>query len=116
MEETFDQGCQIVYFQNKSPNLDKFLECLAMTDLGKCHFVHFIHLMAIGYILRPFGYIFPFWYVVPRKIWQPCLRQGRCVVVHRRRRFCQSGKKTEAVFKKKKTIVEILIYGFVDLF
>jgi hypothetical protein len=38
-----------------------------------CHLVYF---MAIWYILWPFGIIFgdffPFWYVVPRKIWQPC--------------------------------------------
>jgi hypothetical protein len=43
-----------------------------------------VYFMAIGNILWPFGicipivvicYIFsPFWYVVPREIWQPCLR------------------------------------------
>jgi hypothetical protein len=27
--------------------------------------------VAIWYILRLFGIFFPFWYVVPRKIWQP---------------------------------------------
>jgi hypothetical protein len=39
-----------------------------------------VYFMAIWYILWPFGifygyllYISPFRYVVPRKIWQPCL-------------------------------------------
>jgi hypothetical protein len=42
------------------------------------------HFMAFGIILRPFGIFYahwvyfkvfcfsPFWYVAPRKIWQPC--------------------------------------------
>jgi hypothetical protein len=44
--------------------------------------------MAVWYILRPigkfyghfgtfcgpFGIFFPFWFIVPRKIWQPCLK------------------------------------------
>jgi hypothetical protein len=36
------------------------------------------HFTAIGYILYPFGiycchlvYFLPFWYIVPRKVWQP---------------------------------------------
>jgi 4-hydroxybenzoate polyprenyltransferase len=44
-------------------------------------YVHLGYSIAIWYILWPFGiieafwYIFrPFWYVVPRKIWQPCHR------------------------------------------
>jgi hypothetical protein len=58
------------YFQTRNPNLDIFG--------GSCN--------GRRYILWPFGifychlvdfvviwYIFPFWYVVPRKIWQPCL-------------------------------------------
>jgi hypothetical protein len=32
---------------------------------------HLVYLVAIWYILSPFGIFFPFWYVVPRKIWQP---------------------------------------------
>jgi hypothetical protein len=36
-----------------------------------CHFVYFI---AILYILWSFWYIFPFWYVVARKIWQPYIK------------------------------------------
>jgi hypothetical protein len=40
---------------------------------------HWVNFMAIWYVLLPFGifmviwYIFPFWYVVLRKIWQPCV-------------------------------------------
>jgi hypothetical protein len=41
---------------------------------------HLESFTAIQYMLWPFGkfsghfvaYIFPFWYVLPRKIWQPC--------------------------------------------
>jgi hypothetical protein len=32
----------------------------------------YTYFMAIWYILWSFGIFFPFWYVVPRKIWQPC--------------------------------------------
>jgi hypothetical protein len=50
------------------------------------------YFMTIWYILLPIGkfyghlvhfvviwYISPFWYFVPRKIWQPWLRNGRSV-------------------------------------
>jgi hypothetical protein len=30
--------------------------------------------MVIWYILLAFGLFSPFWYVLPRKIWQPCVR------------------------------------------
>jgi hypothetical protein len=30
-----------------------------------------VYFMVIWYILLPFGIFFPFWFVVPRKIWQP---------------------------------------------
>jgi hypothetical protein len=32
---------------------------------------HLVYFMVIWYILWSFGIFFPFWYVVPRKIWQP---------------------------------------------
>jgi hypothetical protein len=32
------------------------------------------YVMAIWYNLWSFGTFFPFWYFVPRKIWQPCPR------------------------------------------
>jgi hypothetical protein len=58
-------------FPTKNPNLGKYWGGLAMEDF--CLF--YGHLV---YFLRPFdvfnGYLVnsvPFWYVVPRKIWQP---------------------------------------------
>jgi hypothetical protein len=40
------------------------------------HLVYFTAIwhifVAIWYILRLFNTFFPFWYVAPRKIWQPC--------------------------------------------
>jgi hypothetical protein len=71
----WEQGCHKVYFQTKNTHLRKILE-------GRKLLVYFI---AIWSILRPFGihtlwpfgifhgYFPPFWYVVPRKIWQPWL-------------------------------------------
>jgi hypothetical protein len=53
-----------------------------MEDVGTfyCHLVYFaafgtfcVHLVHIG-MSWLFGIFFPFWYVVPRKIWQPCLK------------------------------------------
>jgi hypothetical protein len=48
---------------------------------------HFVHFTVFCYILWTFGivvviwYIFPFWYFVPRKIWQPWSDVGeRCLL------------------------------------
>jgi hypothetical protein len=48
-----------------------------MKDVGK-FYGQKAYFTTISYILRPFGLccghfdiLFPFWYVVPRKIWQP---------------------------------------------
>jgi hypothetical protein len=43
-----------------------------MEDVGIIHIWTFGLMTAIGYILWSFGIIVPFWYVIPRKIWQPC--------------------------------------------
>jgi hypothetical protein len=55
-----------------------------MKDVGKFygHCVYFTAIwyilhMFIWYILWPFWYIFPFWYGVTRKIWQPCTKRQR---------------------------------------
>jgi hypothetical protein len=77
--ENWNQGCQMVCFHTKNPNLGKFG--------GSCN-------GRFGYILWPFGpfsdHIVYFWqygklcghlvyfarfstFIVPRKIWQPCL-------------------------------------------
>jgi hypothetical protein len=50
------QGCQLVYFQTKNHNLCKFWS-----------------LWPFGIFCGHFGIFFPFWCIVPSKIWQPCL-------------------------------------------
>jgi hypothetical protein len=64
------QGCQMAFFQTQNPNLCKFWRVLQWKML--------VYFTASWSILWPFGiyfmvvwYIFPFWYVVPRKIWHP---------------------------------------------
>jgi hypothetical protein len=79
------QGCQIVCFQTKNPNLGKFGRALDWKML--------IYFMPIWNILQTFGIFynqlshfvfiscifFQFWYHVPRKIWQP---RTHCKVFH----------------------------------
>jgi hypothetical protein len=65
-----------VCFQTKNPTLGKFWRVLQWKML--------VYFMDTWSILRPFvifyGHLvswhifFPFWYFVPRKIWQPCQR------------------------------------------
>jgi hypothetical protein len=50
---------------------------IAIKDVGKLY-GHLVYFTAISYILWPleiffgrFGIFSPFWYIVPRKIWQP---------------------------------------------
>jgi hypothetical protein len=84
---SWDQGCQMVCFQTKNPNLGKFWRraldwkmftyfmatwnVLWIFGIFSDHLVHFVF---IWYILYSFGTFFRFWYHVPRKIWQPWLR------------------------------------------
>jgi hypothetical protein len=47
-----------------------------MEDVG-IFYEHLVYFTVFCYILWTFGivrflYFFPFWYFVPRKIWQPC--------------------------------------------
>jgi hypothetical protein len=85
------QGCQMAYFQTKNPNLGTFWKVLQCLDWWYI-FGNLVYFTAIWYILWPFGlicghliyfvaiwytivtlwHIYPFWYVVSRKIWQPC--------------------------------------------
>jgi hypothetical protein len=46
---------------------------------------HLVHFTDILYIIWPFGIFPPFWYVVPRLIWQPWVTARGC---RRRRIFC----------------------------
>jgi hypothetical protein len=73
------QGCQMVCFQTKNPNLGKFWRVLQWKILVYFITIRFI-LGPFANILWPFGifcghlvYFSPFWYFVPRKIWQLCL-------------------------------------------
>jgi hypothetical protein len=70
----------MVYFQTKNPNLGKFWRVLQWKML-----VYFRETWSIVfcYVLWTFGvvrgnlvYFFPFWYFVPRKIWQPWFTAG----------------------------------------
>jgi hypothetical protein len=52
---------------------------LAIKDVS-IFYDHLVYFTAFGYILWQYGIFYgclecfpPFWYVVPRKIWQPCL-------------------------------------------
>jgi hypothetical protein len=64
-------------FSNQKSQFGYILEGLAMENLG-VSFDRLVYFTAMGNILGPFGifcvhlvYFSPFWYFVPRKIWQP---------------------------------------------
>jgi hypothetical protein len=52
-------------FPNQKSQFGQTLECLAMKDVG-------INILwPFGTFRGNFGTFFSFWYVIPRKIWQP---------------------------------------------
>jgi hypothetical protein len=61
---TLEQGCQMVYFQTKNPNLVKFgrvcnVRCwYILLPFGKFS-IHLLYFVAIWDLLRPFGIFFP---------------------------------------------------------
>jgi hypothetical protein len=74
---TGKQGCRMLYFQTKNPDLGNFWMVLQWNILEYYMFGlffrlfdiicdHLVYFMAIWYIFSPL------WYVVPRNIWQPC--------------------------------------------
>jgi hypothetical protein len=83
-----------IFFQTKNPNLGKFWRVLQWKMLVYFTVIWYIGIVAIGYICWLFGifvgylvyllviwyicwlfwYIFPFWYVEEREIWQPWLK------------------------------------------
>jgi hypothetical protein len=69
-------------FSNQKSQFGSILGCLAMKDVGK-FYVHLVYSASISYILWPFFIrvviLLYFWYVVPRKIWQPWRQLGRTV-------------------------------------
>jgi hypothetical protein len=95
------QGCQMVCFQTKNPNLGKFGGSCNRRYEDGIFYGHLVHFTVFCYILWTIGmvcgnlvYIFPFWYFVLRKIWQPCMawiletcsrltsQTGFCLVFH----------------------------------
>jgi hypothetical protein len=99
ISSTCSQGCQMVSFQTENPNLCKLWRVqqrkilVKFTSIGSIfrsfgifygHLVYFppfwyifspvlVYFPPFWYISLRFGTFFPFWYVAPRKIWQPCL-------------------------------------------
>jgi hypothetical protein len=104
------QGCQTVCFQTKNRNLGKFWEDLQWIIL--------VYFMTIWSILRPlemqfYGHLVyfmviwyispPFWYFVPRKIWQPwSLPEEVCL-------------KRENLFQLISTLFCVVKRGFVEV-
>jgi hypothetical protein len=87
-----DQGCQMVCFQTKNPNLSKFWRVkhwgmlVYFTDTWSIlRSLVICILWTFGIVCGKLEYLFPFWYFVPRKIWQPCY--GRA---HRTAKHCPS--------------------------
>jgi hypothetical protein len=67
------QGCQMAFFQTKKSHFGQILEGLAIEGVG-IFYVHLVYIIAIlssfCIFLWLFGIFFPFWYALPRKIWQ----------------------------------------------
>jgi hypothetical protein len=80
------QGCQMVQFQTKNPNLGiHILECLAIKNSRSRYFTGIIYILwPFGIFCGHFGIFFPFGYVVQRKIWQPCWPVRACVAKKKR--------------------------------
>jgi hypothetical protein len=64
-------------FSNQKSKFGLILEGLVMEEVAM-FYGHLVHFTVFCYILWTFGvvrgilvYFFPFWYFVPRKIWQP---------------------------------------------
>jgi hypothetical protein len=63
----------MVCFQTKNPNLGKIVDGLAMERVG-LFYGHLVCLKLFGIFYGHLGIHFMvIWYVVSRKIWQPCL-------------------------------------------
>jgi hypothetical protein len=73
-----NQGCLMVYFQTKLPpvlvNFWKAFEWKVLYLSWPFGILcgHLLDFKAICYILWTSVALSPFWYIVPRKIWQPC--------------------------------------------
>jgi hypothetical protein len=72
------QGCQMVSFQTKSPKLGKFWRALQWKMTVCIFYGHLVQFTVFCYILWTFGIVRVnlvnfslFWYLEPRKVWQP---------------------------------------------
>jgi hypothetical protein len=66
----------MVYFHTKNANLGKFLRALGWKLLVYFMIIWYfsaivVNSMANLYFCGHFGKFFPFWFIAPRKIWQP---------------------------------------------
>jgi hypothetical protein len=75
------QGCQMVCFHTKNPNLGTFWRVLQwkmlvyfMDTWSILRSIVICILLTFGIVRGNLVYFPPFWYFVPRKIWQPCSR------------------------------------------
>jgi hypothetical protein len=62
------------YFQTKPSNFGRFWKALEFYDHLVNFCGHLLCLLAICYVLWLFVIVSTFWWIVSRKIWQPCLR------------------------------------------
>jgi hypothetical protein len=77
----FFQDCQMVYLHTKNSNLGIFWKALKCLMLVYIFYGHLVNFTVIWYILWPFEtfcvhlvyILYPFWYVVPRKIYHTCV-------------------------------------------
>jgi hypothetical protein len=69
---SYMQGCQMVSIRTKNPKLGTFWKGLAMEDVG-IFYGHLFNFPSIWQMFPRFGTFYTFWYVVPRKIWHPCI-------------------------------------------
>jgi hypothetical protein len=53
-----------------------------MEDVGK-FYGHFVNFRSFGTFYDHLEYFHPLWYVVPRKIWQPCSVPTAFLIVYR---------------------------------
>jgi hypothetical protein len=77
------QGCQMVCLQTKNPNLGKFWRFMQWKILFYGHLAHFTDfcyiLWTFGIVRGNLAYFSPFWYLAPRKIWQPCTQAQKVI-------------------------------------
>jgi hypothetical protein len=76
-------------FSNQKSRFGQFFEDLTMEDVG-IFYGHLVYFKAICYTLWKFGMFCgtlvnfsTFWYVVPRKLWQPCSGDQRFLFIAR---------------------------------